>query len=221
MISSLPYSLQKPVRIFSAALVILFLASLLIEKGQDVLLINGRHTPFVDWFFKSVTHLGDGAILIPCTIMLVFVRYKYALAGLAAALLNGMLVAFFKQVLFLGAPRPRGYLSPDTLHFVEGVSVYARNSFPSGHTASAFCFAFLVAYAFQNNRITFFMLTYALVVGYSRIYLAQHFLLDVAAGAIVGSFAAWAICMALEAAKIPTWMNQKLTRATGRKLTFP
>jgi membrane-associated phospholipid phosphatase len=221
MTAAFPSFLRKPVVLFSIVLVILFGFSLLIEKGDDILLINGNHTPFGDWFFKSVTHLVDGFFIIPCTLLLALVRYRYALVGLLAFVINAVLMVLFKQFLFYGAPRPRKYIARELIHFVDGVYVAGRNSFPSGHTAAAFCFAFVIAYVYKNNRVTGLMLLFALIIGYSRIYLAQHFLIDVAAGAIVGSFAALASCVALEAAKLPWWANQKLSLPANRKLTYP
>ena len=77
------------------------------------------------------------------------------------------------------------------------------NSFPSGHASTFFvfctCCALILAYHYkhqdiQNNRRTWLLmnlLMLSLVVlaalgGYSRVYLSQHFLLDVCVGSIIG-----------------------------------
>ena len=93
---------------------------------------------------------------------------------------------------------------PDlTLPLVDGVSMHHSNSFPAGHTATFFvfftCCALLMAYQYwlrteKNNGKTWVLmnvgllglLTLAALGGYSRIYLSQHFLMDVCVGSIIG-----------------------------------
>lgn len=57
-------------------------------------------------------------------------------------------------------------------------------SFPSGHSAAAFGGAWLLSKAFPNLRWLLFIL--AGLVGFSRIYLGDHYPSDVASGAISG-----------------------------------
>jgi membrane-associated phospholipid phosphatase len=59
------------------------------------------------------------------------------------------------------------------------------NSFPSGHTATAFCFYLLFCLLIFKKYWVYIGCIIAMLVGYSRIYLAQHFPLDVAAGILV------------------------------------
>jgi len=80
------------------------------------------------------------------------------------------------------------YFEGTTTHlkFVEGVENWLYNSFPSGHTTSAFATFFCLA-LFTNdhlNKFIFFMI--ALAVAYSRVYLSQHFFDDIYAGSLVG-----------------------------------
>jgi membrane-associated phospholipid phosphatase len=202
---------HKAYRVYATVLLALFLFTFILKKGDDILLINGAHTPLLDVFFRLFTQLGDGLIFVPLIIVLLFIRFQFAILGIVIALLNGILVSLFKQFLFHGAPRPKSVLDDDLIHFVHGVSVHSLNSFPSGHTATAFCFALFIAYLCRNHWVTAFSLLYALLIGYSRIYLAQHFLIDVSAGAIVGSFATIAMCLAFEFNPRPKWMNNRLS----------
>lgn len=59
-------------------------------------------------------------------------------------------------------------------------------SFPSGHATTAFAFAILVA-AFLPRRWRPVPLIWAAVVGISRLYFGEHNVLDVVAGAAVGT----------------------------------
>ncbi|MBS1563115.1 MAG: phosphatase PAP2 family protein, partial [Bacteroidetes bacterium] len=61
------------------------------------------------------------------------------------------------------------------------------NSFPSGHTTSAFALATILALHATKKGWGVFFLLLAVGVAYSRIYLGQHFLPDVTMGAILGT----------------------------------
>jgi membrane-associated phospholipid phosphatase len=69
---------------------------------------------------------------------------------------------------------------------VEIVSSYT-SSFPSGHTTAAFALFVLMAFFTVKSLHKTFWLIPAAMAGTSRIYLGQHFLQDVIAGAILGS----------------------------------
>jgi len=62
------------------------------------------------------------------------------------------------------------------------------NSFPSGHTVTAFSAAVVLSYVSVNKRYGFIFLLLAIGVAYSRMYLSQHFFEDVTAGSILGTF---------------------------------
>jgi membrane-associated phospholipid phosphatase len=59
------------------------------------------------------------------------------------------------------------------------------HSFPSGHTATAFAGAVVLAALVPRLRIAWFAL--ACLIGYSRLYNGVHYPTDVAAGALLGA----------------------------------
>lgn len=189
---------------------ILFTTSVVIEKGSDVLLINGNHTPLLDVFFKGITTLGNGIIFALIVIAALFTRFEYGILAALIALVNGILVSIFKRALFYGLDRPVKYLHDHTLHFVSGVDVHNINTFPSGHTATAFSAALLITQIIRGTwgRVTALLL--ALLVAYSRIYLLQHFLIDIAAGATIGWFSTYSICRTSKFVPKPEWANRKM-----------
>ena len=69
---------------------------------------------------------------------------------------------------------------------VEGVDLHSTLSMPSGHTSAVFAFCFSLALFCPKWWQKMLCLLIAILVGYSRIYLSQHFLADVLAGSIVG-----------------------------------
>jgi membrane-associated phospholipid phosphatase len=76
------------------------------------------------------------------------------------------------------------------------------NSFPSGHTTSVFALAVLLALNTNDKRISLIYLVTAIITGYSRIYLGQHFLADVVTGALIGMLSALLVYWYLRQVKI-------------------
>lgn len=210
-------------RKFLIALYLIVFASLLIltlsiKKGTDVLLINGFNTPFLDLFFSLFTYVGDGVILVPFIVCACFVRFRDAMMWTSVATLNGFIINLFKHTFFPASGRPIKMLDPELLHFIAGVEVHSRYSYPSGHTATIFSVVTFIALTTGNKRLTLALMAVALLVGYSRIYLLQHFLVDVTGGAILGSLSAVVVYYLFSLTKkVPAWMNARLEM----KITMP
>lgn len=183
----------------------------LFSKEIIHLQMNTWHSPFGDTIFPLITHLGDGLIFLPVSLLLVFVKWRYVAGLFFVAVLTGVLVGFLKNVVFQGEPRPAKYFEDKTeLHLVEGLKMNQVNSFPSGHTTAAFsCWGFL-AFLVVRVRLKFLFFSIALVASFSRIYLSQHFLQDVMAGIILGVSIAYLSYFLMN--KINTsWIEKKLT----------
>jgi putative flippase GtrA len=115
-------------------------------------------------------------------------KYKQAAALFFAFIIAGLLAQILKFTM--PAPRPSLYFQQISFvyhHFVSGVNLSGSNSFPSGHTATAFAMATVLALMSRRQVIGLLCLFAALFVGYSRIYLAQHFLLDVTVSMFIGT----------------------------------
>lgn len=161
-------------------------ALLLFEKGQDVLLINGLHSPFLDCLFYYGTSLGNGLFYVFIALVLAWKNLRSAIIAFACFSGSGLLVQFLKKTAFSDVLRPSIALAGENLHYVEGVKMLARYSFPSGHSATVFSLCCLLALMAKEKKwglVCFFL---ALIGGISRIYLAQHFFIDVYFGAIIG-----------------------------------
>ena len=191
-------------------LLTILIAAIVVPKGDDVLFINRNHNEFSDRLFTFITYGGDGKIFIPLIIILLFVRFSYALIAISAWAGHGIVCSIMKRLIFPSMLRPTGVLDNDLLHFVPGVDVHMNHSFPSGHTATAFCFAILIALLFRRKSVFFIVIVFAAAVAYSRVYLLQHFLMDVTAGAFIGTAVAMACWYLFETFGRAEWLGRRL-----------
>lgn len=98
-----------------------------------------------------------------------------------------IVIGFLKVKMFPDHVRPAMFFSGQyKLHFVEGIPVLTVYSFPSGHTAVAFAVFFLLAIYIKRTWVSMVLLCLALLVGLSRMYLMEHFWIDVYFGSLVG-----------------------------------
>lgn len=184
--------------IFLHYVVLFFLLSfgLLAEKGQLVLWANQHYSETLDLFFKYITYMGDGVIFVLVTILILLHKKKFTVKVILIGIVHGLLVSFFKRILFANFDRPAVFFKKHSLlHFVDGVSVHSHFSFPSGHTATAFALATTLALIYRSYFVLYASMIAALLIGYSRMYLLQHFFEDVYGGAFIGFATAFSIYM--------------------------
>jgi len=170
--------------------------ALMYDKTTIHLSINEHHNYWFDAIFKHGTDLGDGLItalaIVPIGLML-FKKYRFStfILGGLTMLFTGIFAQFMKRVVYPNAERPMRFIGEEFLYLVPGVDVHSMNSFPSGHTATAFAFFAFITFAFfrTKKRYQLMMALLAVFVGYSRMYLSQHFLEDVVVGALLGLLA--------------------------------
>ncbi len=159
------------------------------DKGAIELKINHFHHPILDVFFANITHLGDGLILIIPIVFFIFNKYCYLLLLAISSLIHLVLVHIAKKWVFHGMPRPAEFFKDIPFYEVPGVELHQWGSFPSGHTTTAFMLAtFLYLVLPKKMKIHWLLMGIAFLVGFSRVYLMQHFLMDVWAGALLGIF---------------------------------
>lgn len=161
-----------------------------IRNTQEGLMqwVNSRNSPAADIFFTYVTYFGDGVFfVIICLILLVFNRRVGAMA-FASFALSSLTSLFLKVIVFPERLRPLKFFEHSVYQYriIKGLEVYSYNSFPSGHTTTAFAMFSLLAFIDNHRGRGWFFLLLATLTGYSRVYLFQHFVEDAYVGSVIG-----------------------------------
>lgn len=165
---------------------------LLLEWERSLFfMLNGSEYSVLDYFFYIISYKWTW-IPFYLTFVLIFIYRKHwqeivCLIGaitLLVLLCDQISSGFFKP--FFERYRPTHH--PNFAEEVQTVFGYkgGRYGFISSHAANAFGFFIFMSKVFRNRILTGILLTFALLNGYSRIYLGVHFISDVVAGAVVG-----------------------------------
>ena len=202
---------------FIAGLVVLLTTA----HGDVVLFLNRYSHPALDPVVIFITDLGLGSYLVAGALLLALVKLRYTIFSLSSLALVGIFTPFLKKVVFPGEMRPMHFFYYDDFHrFIHTAELNYFSSFPSGHTMAAFGFFGMLAYLFGKPWAGIACFVFALLIGFSRIYLLQHFFLDVYVGAAAGILAvlmtAWLLDGLLGLRK-STALNQSLIRMLRRK----
>lgn len=179
-------------------LLAVFILQILYRQGIILLWVNKHNSPLADVFFKYATHLGDGILCVVVGLLHLLKSYRKGISILIIFAVSGIISSIIKALA--DVPRPAAYFekSLSLLHRVDGVAWYYNHSFPSGHTNSAFALYFLLALWSKNHVSKFAFLLLAISVAYSRMYLLQHFLIDVTFGALLGTICSYLLYFGLE-----------------------
>jgi membrane-associated phospholipid phosphatase len=152
--------------------------------------VNGISTNTADTFFYFITYLGDGIFASLFLIFLLLFRLNIGVLSITVLIIPGMLTQILKRFCFPDFPRPsvvfNSLINNNNWHLIEGVDLHSYFSFPSGHTTTVFSICCLSILIIKNKIYHVPILILGVFTGFSRIYLSQHFLIDVFVGSIIG-----------------------------------
>lgn len=144
-------------------------------------------TTLLNYFFVAIT---DARFWIFPAIVasILFIRKEHnkalivlLLAGITVAISDPVSSQIFKPLLH--RPRP---CHPD--YFINGAHLLfglkSSLSFPSSHSTNIFALAFIITMFYPSRWIWFF--SFAVLIGFSRIYVGVHYPGDVLGGALLG-----------------------------------
>ena len=149
--------------------------------------LNSAHGPWGDAAFPIITTVAEGALAALIGIALLFVSFRAFFFVAITHGLTAVFIQFLKRVVFPDHYRPGHFFDqmPD-LMLVQGIEQHMKFSFPSGHSAAIFSLCIALALLLNRKHWGVLLVAVAILVGFSRIYLSQHFLQDVLAGSTIG-----------------------------------
>ena len=182
------------------------LAPLLAWDAALFKFINSHHAGLFDALFWGCSTFGSAWVIIPSYLLFILLasgrrRLWTILIASAVTLISG---AVMDEIIKNGVNRPRPLAHfevrgsesdsagpADTSEAFEVHNIgpaLRRNSFPSGHSWTAFAIATLILLFFGRKYRWIYLA--AAAIAYSRIYVGVHFPLDVLGGACGGTLLA-------------------------------
>lgn len=176
----------KTAILISGGIAVALLVALCLIGNRDLfLLLNGDLGGVGDTLFPYITDMGTGYIFIPVLLFFILRRRQYTVLLVTSFAFSALFPYLIKLSHYPYTLRPTAAIAEKALiHTVLGVHLLTRGSFPSGHTTTAFTVFLLLCLVVNKKWMLPVGLAYAVLVAYSRIYLAQHFPADVVGGIV-------------------------------------
>ena len=166
-----------------------FLYMLIYGTPAGTFQLSGKLPFLVNVFMINFTFMGD-AVFAVCLALLLFFYYRRKKESLAVFLAFACTESAIQVMKYFGdiPAGPHLYFEDgQTLfyHNLDAANIYTGSV--SGHTAIAFALATVLGLICNNARWQWPLLAGAILMGYSRMYLAGHLFADVLIAALPGT----------------------------------
>ena len=172
----------------------------LVEGDSSILLaVNGMHSSYFDTFMWLCSRKFEW---IPFYLSILYVLFRnfnwrvvlYSLVAMGVVLLLTDAVSshFIRPVV--ARLRPSNLENPisEMIHIVDNHRG-GRYGFPSSHASNSWGLVFFVGLLLRRRVLTTFLVCWALLLCYSRLYLGVHYPGDLLAGMMLGAVVASAV----------------------------
>ena len=180
-------SLFKRPFILLSILFLLFSAPLfLYDKDVLNILIANHSSKHLSYFFFTFTKMGEGIFIAIISILLLFRHVGKATYLILSVVCSSIICQIIKHSMNI--PRPKLFM--ENFEIISKYcfwEIHSWLSFPSGHTTAAFALFCSISFIFNNRSLAIICFLSALGVGLSRVYLLQHFFIDIYIGTIIGT----------------------------------
>ncbi|MEO6520506.1 MAG: phosphatase PAP2 family protein [Mucilaginibacter sp.] len=157
-------------------------------KEQIYFNFNSWHFAYGDTFFALWTNMGDGGVCVAITLGLLLYSYRKGFLLGTSFILTSIIAQVMKHIVATQRPVIFFKAQYSKIYLIKGVEMLETMSFPSGHTTSAFTAAVVLTYITPRKAWGLLFFIMAVLVGYSRMYLSEHFFEDVVGGSAIGVF---------------------------------
>jgi len=171
----------------SCAILAIFFAIATLDRYAAAFAIENKMPGDLRAFFQCMSFFGHGTGVLIAISLIWSLDRKNKIAiplVIGSALMAGAISTIIKILVH----RPRPFVDPATISdgvtLSEAVFETFLQSFPSGHTATAFALAMSLSLLYRQGKPMFFL--FAALAGFQRIISQNHFPSDVIAGALVG-----------------------------------
>ena len=161
------------------------------DAGVLLWIQENLRTDVLTVVMKAVSFFGNYGIgMIVIAVIFIFPK-RTRQTGVNIGLALGLGAFFVNLIIKPLVMRPRPYVTLEKLVPLMK-EMKDPHSFPSGHTQAAFALAVSMCLVLRKKIVSILALAFAVIMGFSRLYVGAHYPSDVIAGALIGTAAAFA-----------------------------